>query len=341
MNPASSPTLSIIIVSYNTRDLLAGCLNSLRRVSDEADFEVIVVDNASSDGTTEMLRERYPEVAVLASEKNLGFAAANSRGLAQARGKFLFFLNPDTLVPRGTLVQLLKITEAGTPTRPKAETEPPRRVPSPARNPMLQDKGVGVIGASLIYPDGTPQLSVLEFPNLWREFWNFLPEIKSVLVLLKGVLNSLVPIPARQSWEPRRVGCVSGAAMMVRADAMREIGGFDEGFFLYHEERDLCYRLAAAGWEIWTAPAATVIHFDAQSSGYQPHRFPRSPILEYRILGMDRLYRKHRPAWQHKLWRLRSRNMLRIRALWRKLRGDAVGADELMNVVSELKRPQT
>ena len=324
MNSASSPTLSIIIASYNTRELLAGCLESLRRVADEIEFEVIVVDNASADGSAQMVREQFPEVKLIEAGRNAGFAAANNIGLAQAKGKFLFFLNPDTIVPRGTLVQLL-------------------RPLSPALSAQDVEKGsrgspkLAVMGARLVNPDGTKQPSVFEFPNLWREFWNFLPEIKSTLQWMQKAASAFLPIPVRHSRGPRRVECVSGAAMLVRADAMREVNGFDEGFFLYHEERDLCYRLRDAGWEIWTMPSATIIHYDAQASGYKTSRFPREPILSYRILGMDRLYQKHRPGWQHKVWRLRSRNMLRMRAMWWRVKGDREGARELTSVAERLK----
>ena len=318
--PADAPNLSIIIVSYNTRELLAGCLESLRRVRDEVEFEVLVVDNASADGSAKMVRDRFPEARLIEAGRNAGFAAANNMGLAQAKGKFLFFLNPDTLVPRGTLVQLTRHL-------------------SPALSPQVVGKGgnkTAVVGARLVNADGTGQASVFEFPNLWREFWNFLPEIKSVLQTLGRAVLAFLPIHVNHSTEPQRVGCVSGAAMMVRAVAIREVGGFDEGFFLYHEERDLCYRLAAKGWEIWTVPSATVIHFDAQASGYKPSRFPREPILSYRVLGMERLYRKHRPGWQHRVWRLRSRNMLRVRAWWRWVRGDKKGEEEVKRVVERL-----
>jgi hypothetical protein len=296
MIPSENPTLTVIIVSYNTRDLLAGCLNSLRRVEDEADFEVIVVDNASADGSPAMVRENFPEVRLIEAGRNTGFAAANNLGLAQAKGKFLFFLNPDTIVPRGTLVQMLAPLSPG---------------------PFPHDVGKGeqrvaVVGASLMNPDGTWHASTFEFPNLWREFWNFLPEMKSGVLWTATKLSKLVPFRKERPPKTRRVECVSGAAMMVRTDVMRDIGGFDEGFFLYHEERDLCCRLAAKGWEIWTMPGAPIIHYDAQASGYKTNRFPCSPILDYRVLGMDRLYQKHRPQ-RHRAWRMLARRMLRFR----------------------------
>jgi hypothetical protein len=279
-------------------------------VSDEAEFETIVVDNASADGSAELVRGDFPEVILIDAGKNLGFAAANNLGLARACGKFLMFLNPDTFVSRGTIVQLLDVLTR----REQEETGAEK---------------VAIAGATLVYPFGEPQVSVLKFPSLWREFWNFLPEVKSVLLKFARVVNSFVPFPEKQITAPYRVECVSGAAFMARADAMREVGGFDEGFFLYHEERDLCYRLAAAGWEIWTVPLATAIHFDAQASGYRPDRFPRSPILDYRILGMDRLYRKHRPGWQHKVWKIWAGMMLAARGekvLRRRLRPENKGA---------------
>ncbi len=334
MAPADTPTLSIIIVSYNTREFLAGCLISLRRVRDEAEFEVIVVDNASADGSAAMVRERFPEVRVIEAGRNAGFAAANNMGLAQARGKFLFFLNPDTTVPRGTLVQLVGFL-GGTP----SDSGRPAFDPHPGGCGLVagaQNDKVAVVGASLLNSDGSWQASTFEFPNLWREFWNFLPEIKGFVMWSAKKLSKITPLKEKWDFAPRRVECVSGAALMARADAMREVGGFDEGFFLYHEERDLCYRLAAAGWEIWTLPGAPVTHYDAQSSGYRTNRFPRSPILDYRVLGMDRLYQKHRPQW-HRKWRVLARGMLRVRAGWRKVKGDREGARELRSIIGKLQ----
>ena len=332
---ADAPTLSIIIVSYNTREFLAGCLMSLRRVSDEVDFEVIVVDNASSDGSAAMVQEKFPEVRLIEVGRNAGFAVANNMGLAQARGKFLFFLNPDTTVPRGTLVQLVGFFSSG-----QRDSERPASDPHPGGYGLVagvQNDKLAVVGASLLNSDGSWQASTFEFPNLWREFWNFLPEIKGFVLWSAKKLSKLTPLKEKWDFSPRQVECVSGAALMARADAMREVGGFDEGFFLYHEERDLCYRLAAAGWEIWTLPGAPVTHYDAQSSGYKTNRFPRSPILDYRVLGMDRLYRKHRPKW-HRMWRMLARGMLSARAGWRWAMGNNKGTGELSRIRAQLSK---
>ena len=113
--------------------------------------------------------------------------------------------------------------------------------------------------------------------------------------------------------QPVRVDCVSGAAMIGRTEAVRQVGGFDPKFFLYHEEMDLCTRLRQAGWEIWSVPTAHVIHFDARASGYQQNRLPGQPLLGWRIGGMDRLWWKHKSLFQHRLWRLQGKLLLRLR----------------------------
>jgi N-acetylglucosaminyl-diphospho-decaprenol L-rhamnosyltransferase len=275
-----APEISVIIVSFNTCDLLAGCLRSLRRVADEACLEVIVVDNASSDGSAEMVETEFPEAKVVRSGRNAGFATAMNLGIAASAGEFLFALNPDTLVPRETVRKLLTFIK----NKPRA----------------------AVIGASLTHPDGRPQASTFGEPTLFREFWNFLPEIKSIFK--PGRLGQ-----AKPQGEPFQVEGVSGAAFLMRRDALRQVGGFDGEFVLYHEELDLFMRMRDAGWEIWTLPAAQVIHFDAQSSGYRADRLPSSPVLQWRIGGMDRLWKKHKSPIQHRLWRAQARGLLRLR----------------------------
>jgi hypothetical protein len=266
--------------------LLRGCLESLRRVSGEIASEIIVIDNASPDRSAIMIRDQFAEVDLIASDTNVGFANAVNQGLQRACGDYVFILNPDTIVPQGSLPRLVKLLRAD-----------PRRA---------------VAGATLTDEFGRELASVFKIPTLFREFWNFLPELKSLLLN-----NPLAAALRRSSGDPlpRRVSAVSGAAFLVRRTALDAVGGMDGEFFLYHEELDLCARLEAVGYEIWTEPSAQVIHFDAQSSGYSPRRLASVPLLNWRVLGMDRLWKKHRTQSQRSQWNRQARWLLRLRIL--------------------------
>jgi N-acetylglucosaminyl-diphospho-decaprenol L-rhamnosyltransferase len=288
--------LTVLIVSFNTRDLLESCLRSLLRATSEAHFDVVVVDNASADAAWEVVEGYFPGAKVIKLDRNIGFAAAVNRGLGEVHTDFTFILNPDTVIPRGSVRKLLDF--------------------------LLKNPSAAVVGASLTDLDGTPQTSTFKFPSLFREFWNFLPELKSAVHLRQAAV--------RLGWartNPSRadgtggipVQSVSGAAFMARTEAIRRIGGFDERFFLYHEEMDLCTRLRKAGWGVFFLPAAQVIHWEAGASGYRPSRLPDMPLLGWRVGGMDLLWSKHQSRLRHRLWRGLARSLLGLRVLTNRL----------------------
>ncbi|MBU0507894.1 glycosyltransferase family 2 protein [bacterium] len=286
----SSPEISVIVVSFNSREVLSGCLRSLLRVRDEANFEVILVDNHSTDGSVELVRAEFPDVRVEELPENRGFGAGLNRGFSTARGRFYLILNADTIIPRRTVSKLLQFLK---------------------KNPSA-----GIVGGMLTKPEGMAQDSSFRFPSLPREFLNCLPEIKAILRprrLAEGITRMFRPPEAL--FAPQRVECVSGAAFLVRAEVVRELKGFDEGFFLYHEERDFCRRAAQGGWEVWLLPEAQVIHFDAHGTGYRRHRLPLMPVLGWRMAGMDRLWWKHKTRRMHRCWRTQTRSLLRLRML--------------------------
>jgi N-acetylglucosaminyl-diphospho-decaprenol L-rhamnosyltransferase len=280
----ASPELTVIIVSYNTRDLLTSCLRSVQRVAGEAELEIIVVDNASFDGSADSVEECFPEVKLLRQTRNIGFAAAMNRGIAAASSPLFMALNPDAVLVPGTLLKLLTF--------------------------MKDNPQAGAAGAVLTFPNGQLQASIFHFSTLFREFWNFLPEIKGLL-RPKLTWNQLTGIQTAR--QPIQVDCVSGAALIARTEVVRNIGGFDEEFFLYHEELDLCKRLQRGGWEVWLVPEAQVIHHNAKSTGYRANRLPGLPVLEWRLTGMDRFWAKHKSPFQHALWRFMARSLLRFR----------------------------
>lgn len=231
--------LSVIIVSWNVRDLLRACLRSVRQDLSQSSRsgEIIVVDNASGDGTVEMVRVEFPDVRLIANRENAGFTRGNNQALAQSQGRYLFLLNPDTELHPGALCALAEYAQA----HPRA----------------------GIIGPRLVYGDGSAQSSRRRFPTF---------------------ATSLLESTKLQQWFPRNrvltryymldtsddatmpVDWINGSAMFVRREVYDQVGGFDEGFFMYSEELDWCYRARQVGWEIVYLPAAQVTHHEARSS---------------------------------------------------------------------------
>ncbi len=230
--------ITVSVVSYNTRDLLRECLLSLQARSEEASLEIVVVDNGSRDHSVEMVRREFPQVLVIESHANLGYGRANNLGLSKARGEFVWILNSDTTVEAGTARSML--------------------------NWMREHPECGMIGSRLILPDGSTQPSCADDPSLWAILFEQLYLDK----LLPG--NRITGFYAMTHWdykEPRSVPQVCGASMMVRSQAWQETGGFDERFFMYFEDTDLCLRVRQAGWKVWYLPQAGVQHHLGASSG--------------------------------------------------------------------------
>jgi len=245
--------LSIVIVNWNARGLLRSCLGSIFRHPPQAAFEVIVVDNASSDGSPEMVRGEFPAVMLKVNAANLGFAAANNLGSRLASGRFLLFLNSDTEVHAAALSGSLAYME-GHP-------------------------GTGAMGCRTLNPDGSLQNSAFAFPTCLRIFAH-----------VSG-LNRFAKLPRRHA---RRFhpDYVQGSFLIVARSVFARHGGFDERFFLYGEEVDLCLRLRASGLSIDYHPDLSITHHGGGSSRNSPQRlghFADSCLL---------LFREHRSAAQ-------------------------------------------
>jgi N-acetylglucosaminyl-diphospho-decaprenol L-rhamnosyltransferase len=223
--------LTVVVVSYNTRDLLDRCLTSLER-SEGVTMRVVVIDNASSDGSVEMVRERFPGVELREPGRNLGFAAANNLALRDLDTPYALLLNPDTEVVGDAPAALVRFLR-----------EHPR---------------AGVVGGRLLYGDGSFQHSGFGFPTLAQVFLDVFPLNHR---LTGSRLNGRYPRGAYD--RPFQIDHPLGACMCIRREAVQLM---DEGFFMYAEEVDLAYRIKAAGWEIWYTPEATVIHHEAQAT---------------------------------------------------------------------------
>jgi hypothetical protein len=226
--------LSIIIVSWNVRELLAACLAALPRGP-----QVIVVDNASSDGSADMVAERFPDVALLANKTNRGFTGGNNDGLKLAAGQLILFLNPDTLVAPDAL---------------------PRMVDYLAAHPA-----VGVAGPQLRYGDGSLQSSRRRFPTLTMALMESTPLAWHWPARLNPWARRyhLDDRPADQTQE---VDWLVGAALMTRREVIDGAGAFDEGYFMYSEELDWQRRVKQTGWSIVYLPEAVITHYEGKSS---------------------------------------------------------------------------
>jgi N-acetylglucosaminyl-diphospho-decaprenol L-rhamnosyltransferase len=250
----TSPELSIIILSWNVCDLLRACLRSLPL--NDQQTEIIVVDAASHDGTVERVRVEFPTVTLIASDENLGYSRGNNVGWRAARGRYLLILNPDTEVQGDALAQMTAYIEAH-----------PR---------------VGVLGPQLVFADGSIQSTRRRFPSLLTGFFEstWLQPLAP-----RGLLNHFYARDVRDD-ETAEVDWVVGAALMVRREAYEQVGGLDEGFFMYSEELDWCRRMKAAGWGVTYFPAARIIHHEARSSAQVPAathiRFNTSKVRYYR-----------------------------------------------------------
>ncbi len=226
--------VAVVIVNYNTRECLRACLATVRS---EAPSEVIVVDNASSDGSVEMVQAEYPDVALHANKTNVGYGAAANQGIASCTAKNILLLNADTLLQPGALRAL--------------------------SNYIDLDSQVAIVGPRLVNPQGTQQPSCHPFPT---------PLNTLVHMSILSQLIDYVPILRNRyhyNSSPIRPGAVPwvhGAALAIRREAFEAVGGFDVSFFMYSEEVDLCYRLHATGWQVHFAPVATVVHVGGAST---------------------------------------------------------------------------
>jgi N-acetylglucosaminyl-diphospho-decaprenol L-rhamnosyltransferase len=245
--------LTVVVVSYNTRELLARCLEAVRAARDELVVELIVVDNASRDGSAAMVAEQFPEAALIANGTNLGFGRANNQALARARGRYVLLLNPDTVAHADALRELVRFADS----RPEA----------------------GAVGARLEYEDGRLQHSAFRLPDLRQALFGFF---------------DVVPIdsPINGRYRPERYSRafpaehLLGAGLLLRREALEQVGAFDPRYFMYFEETDLCARLRRAGWENVYTPTARVVHVSAASTSASRERmsveFHRSQAYFYR-----------------------------------------------------------
>lgn len=254
--------VSIVVVSWNTSKILHDCLESIYAHIENLAFEVIVVDNASSDDSVEMVKRDFPDAISLQNSHNKGFAAANNKGISVAKGRYILLLNSDSLV----LDKAIDKTVSFADKHPKA----------------------AVVTCKVLNPDKTLQDSYFMFPSILN------------MLLSATFLNKLFPRSrffgrVRMTWcdwsDVREVDVVAGCFMLVRREAIEQVGMMDEQFFMYAEETDWCYRFKQAGWKIIYAPVGEIVHLEGQSANLQ------SETMLLQLLGSTLYFMKKQRSW--------------------------------------------
>lgn len=255
--------VSIIIVSYNTSDLLSACLKSLERELANSRLtgqaEIFVVDNNSRDGSSDMVKTEFPQVCLIQNTENLGFGRANNRAIERAKGDYLFFLNPDAEICQGATAVMLDF--------------------------MKKNPDIGLAGTALIFPDGSPQ-----------------PSVEKTYPGARYAAADLQNLPGDIAW-------VMGASMIARAGLIKRIGGFDERFFLYGEDIDLCLSVRKDGFAVGYIPDAVIIHHEGQS---EKNSLPLH-VFEKKMAAAILFFKKHYSEKSRKT----IRNIQSLQAIWR------------------------
>lgn len=221
--------LSVVILSFNTQKLLEDCLTSIFKKTQNVEFEVIVVDNASVDGSVEMVEKKFSRVKLIKNSENLGFAKGNNQAIQKAKGEFVLLLNSDTVVKEQSLEKMIQF--------------------------MRNHHEAGVVGPKLLNGDGTFQPSAGKFPSLPVVWVMLFKEKFGGSQLVRGSYN-----------ETKEVDWVMGAALVVRKEILNKTGLLDEKIFMYYDEVEWCYRIKKAGFKVYFYPEAKIIHLWQKSS---------------------------------------------------------------------------
>lgn len=266
------PILTIVILSYNAKDLLRECLLSLSKLTREVYFEIIVTDNGSMDGLAEMVEKQFPSVQLIKNNQNLGFAAGNNKARSKSHGEYILFLNSDTIVPKNTLRESV--------------------------NYLDEHKDVGAMTCKIKLPDGSLDKDVRRsFVTPWVGLTHLIlrldrlfPESKFLAPYWYGY------IPEDMEHE---VDALQGAYFLVRKKILDSLGWFDEDYFLDGEDIDLCWRIKSAGWRIVYYPKVSITHFKGASKGkvesLRKKEISLKEKLKFRMAGVDSMeifYRK-------------------------------------------------
>ncbi len=242
--------ISIIIVNWNTKDMLAECINGVRAKTRQCSIEVIVVDNGSSDGSQEELRNNFKDVILIENCSNLGFSRANNIGIKAAKGKYICLLNSDTVAQDGIFDKMFSYME--------------------------ENSGTGILGPAILNADSTLRKTCRIFPNLRCELnWTF----RLDMIFKKSRFFALDLMTYFTHDNTARVDVVPGSCMMIRKSAIDRTGLLEEMFFFYAEDVDICKRMKDAGWDVVYYPEAKIIHYGGVSSSKAPLRFIKQLMI--------------------------------------------------------------
>lgn len=249
--------LSIVVVTHNSASVLPPLIDAINDVTKQTRVQAVVVDNGSGDSTVSLIRDRLPEALVIANRENLGFARAVNQGFAATSSTYVLLMNPDTRFEARQLFQLMWFLDA--------------------------HENAAAVAPRLVYADGAPQFSARRFPT----HVNVLFSRGSPLRLLAGLLPKSWRYTLPDPSAPTRVESIAATFVLIRRDAFMAVGGMDEGYFLYVEDTDLCYRWHQRGYEVWMEPSVAVIH-DWRGGSAQARRLRR-----YHRDGIRRYFRAH------------------------------------------------
>lgn len=263
--------ISIIIASYNTRQMLLDCVNSVIEWTKGIDYEIIVVDNNSKDDSVSAVKKlNNPKIRLIENKENRGFAAANNQGSEIAKGKYLLYLNSDTLVSENIISQMVQWMD---------------------KNPKA-----GVASCSLKNTDGSVQGTGGYFPSLVRVFsWMTIQDLPGVDYLIKPFHPFRGKSFSKNAGfykNKRELDWVTGAFLLTRKEIIKAVAGWDEKYFMYVEEVDLCYRIKQLGWKVWYLPQFSITHFGGASGTKE-----LSVLSEFS--GIKKFYQKFFPSWQY------------------------------------------
>lgn len=262
--------LSIIIVTWNSEEFVGSCLESILGVADESQFEIIVVDNASSDRTISVVHQFLPRVKLIENKKNLGYAQANNQGIEKSTSEYVLLLNPDTQIQKDALGSMLRFMET---------------------NPEI-----GALGPQLLNPDGSVQPSCREFPKFSTLIWEFSGASR---IFSKSKVFGRWRMGYFAFDRRREVDQPMGSCLMLRSRTLKQVGLFDGTFSMFFNDVDLCYRIKNAGWKIFFYPHARVLHHKGASTIKAKRR-----MIWLSHWAFYKFFRKHKKGWRNRLFLL-------------------------------------
>jgi len=265
--------LAVIIVNYNSNEVLENCLQSIFKAELPFKYEILIIDNAS-EKSPDYIINKYPDVLLIENDKNVGFAAANNIGISKSEGKYILLLNPDTIINENSLLPMINYLDG--------------------------HKDVGIVGCKIFLLNGEIERSTHSFPTLLKEFVHaneFIKQIFGYGTFLGKALARLFNFKSLESYWPhdsiREVDHVTGACMMVKREAINKVGLLDEAFFLYNEEVEWSYRMKLAGLKSVYLPKPNIIHLFGHSTGQKVQKQVVNKLLLERYRGMFYFFQKH------------------------------------------------